>query len=139
VTLKVYRWPFAQDYIEGLAPEKQEQVTEAIDQLARGFPPEVETIGIDGSDNVLQARLTQSEMEHGPMLLIEVRPEARDRALKVARRRRAVTKPRLTREQAAAIVEAGIGKGAGSPSGTEYVESIRHIWKGLSPRAERNP
>ncbi len=139
MTLRVYRWPFAQDYIEGLAPEKQEQVTEAIEQLARGFPPKVDTAGIEGSDDVLLARLTQNEMEDGPILLIEVRPEARDRALRIARRRRSVTKPRLTREQAAAIVEAGIGKGAGSPSGTEYVDSIRHIWKGLSPRAERNP
>jgi hypothetical protein len=45
---------------------------------------------------------------------------------------------RASRKEALTIVQAGIGAGREGPSGVEYVESIRHIWKGLLPRDRRN-
>jgi hypothetical protein len=40
----------------------------------------------------------------------------------------------LTREEAIAIVNAGIGGRPDLPSGKEYVRRVRGIWRGLQPR-----
>ena len=42
--------------------------------------------------------------------------------------------PKLSREEALKRVTEGIGKGSLGMSGSEYVDSIRDIWKGLLPR-----
>ena len=39
----------------------------------------------------------------------------------------------MSREEAIAIVQAGIGKRPDLPSGDDYVDSIRWIWKGFAP------
>ena len=41
--------------------------------------------------------------------------------------------PTFAREEAMRIVEEGIGKRPDLPSGKEYVDSVRHYWKGLLP------
>ena len=43
----------------------------------------------------------------------------------------------LTREQAIAIVDAGIGGRPDLPSGSEYVKRIRKIWRGLASDKNR--
>jgi len=136
VTLKVYQWPLAADYIEGLAPEKQEQVARSINHLAEHFPAQKDEVDIDGSDSVLVARISEDETVPERLIVIEVKPEARARALKSGRRRPRHRKRELTREQAAAIVEAGIGNGTNLPSGAEYVDNLRYVWKGLAPRGD---
>lgn len=44
------------------------------------------------------------------------------------------TSVHLTREQAAAIVDAGIGGRPDLPPGTQYVRQIREAWRGLTGR-----
>lgn len=41
---------------------------------------------------------------------------------------------KLRKEQARAIVEAGIGSRPDLPPGTEYVRRLRKVWRGLKPR-----
>ena len=49
------------------------------------------------------------------------------------------TPVRLTKRQALAIVEAGIGARPDLPSGRDFVREIRGAWRGMSPRGRRSP
>ena len=50
-----------------------------------------------------------------------------------------VEPPKLTREEAVAFIDAEIKKGPREGmTGVEYVDSIRHIWKGLMSSARRD-
>jgi hypothetical protein len=53
--------------------------------------------------------------------------------------RKPLNLPKLTREEARAFLEAELESGPGEGmTGVEYVDSVRHIWKGLLPRDGRD-
>ncbi len=45
--------------------------------------------------------------------------------------------PKLTRDQAIAIVQAGIGTAPSQPTGVEYVRHVKKYWRSLMPRDRR--
>jgi hypothetical protein len=127
--------------MESLPDAEQERIRVSVDRLVPHISldaPKGATFEVEGSDGMLFAEVSCDGDEYEQLIEVGVHDSQRDRALEAARSVPKPPPPRtLTREEAIAIVKAGIGKGEGSPSGAEYVDSVRHIWKGLAHGGER--
>lgn len=72
--------------------------------------------------------------EHYALYVVAVPKEPVDRSVGAMMKQPLGTPVHLTRDQALAIVEAGIGGRPELPTGTEYVRHIREAWRGLTGR-----
>jgi hypothetical protein len=126
------RSPEAQRYIEGLKLDEQMAVgaSEAtiVDLVLQGVDLDGREFLLQGGRGALVARVKRVHANHRKIEVIYV--EERETLLERSG-------SRMTEEQAREIVSQGIGGRPDLPPGSEYVERVRGVWRGMVPGGRR--
>ncbi|HLF79101.1 MAG TPA: hypothetical protein VJB57_16590 [Dehalococcoidia bacterium] len=119
----------AQDYIYSLSAREKDAVDASVATMAGlvllGIDLSGLTLPVEGSRGSLIARIEKVHASHH-RIIVEVtsnEAEAKKRTL----------------ETAGQLVSRGIGKRPDLPTGSEYVERVRGVWKGLGLSGRRAP
>lgn len=112
-----------------LIPDEEDAAAWGLHVYSNAAPRKIREIALDEI-----ARVLVEEDFALYVVSIPRKQEAERQAVDVLLEEPLGTPVHLTREQAVAIVEAGIGDRPDLPAGTEYVSQIREAWRGLTDR-----